>query len=248
MRALFFVLFSCFTVPAFAQSSLGVTGAVFTLGNVEDEGGDYRRDASARVDAAITDVHGFQADLRFSDALGGVVGTTVAHIYMTPKTGQKYGLFAALSDVDGRSMLYGSLGAEGMFSLGESTAVELRAGMGWADVGGLDYVFAGLSVAQGLTSAVELELSLDATEIDEAGLSAVALDLGVTARYSPQGSPWGAYAGVTRSELAGASAPGATRIGAGLTLELGNAGGTDPHTRPFRTPDPLAQLLRRGLW
>lgn len=248
MRTLLFFLFSCFTVPAFAQSSLGVTGAAFTLGVVEDEGGNYRGDASARVDVAITGVHGFQADLSFSDASGGAIGTAAAHLYMSPREGQKYGLFAALSDIDGRSMLYGSVGAEGMFSLGETAALEARAGIGWADVGGLDFVFAGVSVAQELTAAVELELSLDATEIDESSLSAVALDLGLAARYSPHGSPWGAYASVTRSELAGAGAPGATRIGVGLTLDLGTAGGADPHTRPFRTPDPLAQVVRRGLW
>ena len=248
MRTLLFVLFSCFTVPAFAQSSLGVTGAAFSLGVVEDEGGTYRGDASARVDVAITEVHGVQIDLRFSDANGGAIGTTAAHLYMTPKPGQKYGVFAALSDVDGRSMLYGSIGAEAMFSLGRSTSIETRAGMGWADTNGLDYIFAGLSVAQTLNAATDLELSLDATEIDEASLSGVALDLGVTARYSPKGSPWGAYASVTRSELAGTNASPATRIGIGLTLDLGTAGGTDPHTRPFRTPDPLAQAVRRGLW
>ena len=248
MRTLLFVLFSCFTVPAFAQSSLGVTGAAFSLGMVEDEGGNYRGDASARVDAAITEVHGFQADLRFSEALGGAVGTSAAHLYMTPKKGQKYGLFAALSDVDGRSMLYGSIGAEAMFSLGEAAIVETRAGMGWADADGLDFIFAGVSVARELTPAVEIELSLDATEIDEASLSAVALDLGVTARYSPQGSPWGIYASVSLSELTGTGQPATTRIGIGLMLDLGTVGGADPHTRPFRTPDPLAQVVRRGLW
>lgn len=249
MRTLLFLCLMSFSVPAFAQSSLGITGAAFSLGMVEDEGGEYRGQASAVVDVAITDVHGFQGDLGFSDSLSGTIGTVATHLYMAPREGQKYGLFAALSDVDGRSMLYGSFGAEGMLSLGDSTVVEARGGLGWADVDGLDYIFGGLSIAQALSPAVDIELSLDVADFDEAGFSATAYDAGLTARYSPEGSPWGAYASLTHSGLTGDnSASGGTRLGLGLTLSLGSVGGVDPHTRPFRTPDPVAPLLRRGLW
>jgi hypothetical protein len=246
MRTLLFAVFASFAVPAFAQSSLGVTGAAFSLGLIEDEGGDFRGEASAVVDVAITEAHGFQGDLRFSDTATGGIGTTAAHLYMTPKPGQKYGLFAALSDVDGRSMLYGSVGAEGMFSLGSNAALEFRGGMGWADAGGLDYVFGGASVTHALSPSLELELSLDLADFDEAALNATAYDLGATMRFQPEGAPWGGYLSVTQSGLTGAD--GATRIGLGLTMNLGTAGGTDPHTRPFRTPDPVAPLVRRGLW
>lgn len=249
MRTLFLIFLTSVSFPAFAQSSLGVTGAAFSLGMVEDEGGVLRGDASAMVDVAITGYHGFQGDIEFSDAQSGIIGTVATHLYMTPKENQKYGLFAVLSDVDGRSMLYGSVGAEGMFSLGESTVVEGRGGLGWADVNGMDYVFGGLSVVQSLSPALEIELSMDVADFDEAGFSATSYDAGLAARYSPEGSPWGAYASVTHSGLTGVdSAPGETRLGLGLTLTLGTAGGTDPHSRPFRTPDPLAPLIRRGLW
>lgn len=249
MRTLLFVLVTSFSFPAYAQSSLGITGATFSLGVAEDEGGDLRGDGSAVVDVAITDVHGFQGDLRFGDTTSGAIGTLSTHLYMTPKEGQKYGLFAALSDVDGRSMLYGSFGAEGMLSLGDNTVLEGRGGLGWADTDGLDYIFGGVSIAQSLSETFELELSLDFAEFDEAAFSATSYDAGLTARYSPEGLPWGAYASVTHSGLAGdSSASGETRLGLGLTLTLGTAGGTDPHTRPFRTADPLAPLVRRGLW
>ena len=249
MRTLLFVLLTSFSVPAFAQSSLGITGADFSLGVVEGEGGDFQGEGSAVVDVAITDVHGFQGDIAFSGVGDVVVGTIATHVYMTPRAGQKYGLFAALSDVDGRSMLYGSFGAEGMLSFGDNTVVEVRGGLGWADTNGLDYVFAGLSVAQALSPAFEVELSLDVADFDEASFSATSYEAGLTARYSPQGSPWGAYASITHSGLTGTdSASGDTRIGLGLTLSLGTAGGVDPHTRPFRTPDPVAPLVRRGLW
>ncbi len=249
MRTLLLVLLTSFSFPAYAQSSLGITGAAFSMGMVEDEGGEKRGDASGSVSVAITDYHGFQGDLQFSETVSGTIGTIAAHLYMTPQEGQKYGLFAALSDVDGRSMLYGSFGAEGMLSLGERTSVEARGGLGWADVDGLDYIFGGLSVAQSLSPAVELEVSMDVADFDEAGFSATSYDAGLTARYSPVGSPWGAYASVNYSGLTGDdSASGETRLGLGLTLTLGTAGGIDPHTRPFRTPDPVAPLVRRGLW
>ncbi len=251
MRTLLFAILTSVSVSAAAQaqSSLGITGAAFSLGMVEDEGGDYRGDARAVVDVAITDVHGFQGDLGFSDSQSGLVGTVATHLYMAPREGQKYGLFAALSDVDGRSMLYGSFGAEGMLAFGNNTVVEARAGLGWADTDGLDYIFGGFTVAQALSPAFEIEISLDIAEFDEPSLSAVSYDAGLRAQYSPEGSPWGAYASVTHSGLTGRDGSGGdTRIGLGLTLSLGTAGGVNPHTRPFRTPDPVAPLLRRGLW
>lgn len=136
-----------------------------------------------------------------------------------------------------------------MLSLGESTSVEARGGLGWADADGLDYIFGGLSVAQSLSPAIEFEASMDVADFDEAGFSATSYDAGLTARYSPEGSAWGAYASVNHSGLTGRnSASGETRLGLGLTLTLGTAGGINPHTRPFRTPDPVAPLVRRGLW
>lgn len=246
MRTLLFVLLTSFSFPAFAQSSLGISGVELSLGAVEDEAGDYRGEARTVVDVAITALHGFQGDLAFSDTGTGGIGTVATHLYMKPKPGQKYGLFAALSDVDGRSMIYGSLGAEGMVSLGERTSVEARAGMGWADADGLDYIFAGAALAHQLTSAVTLEGSFDVADFDEAALSATAYDLGLKATYSPEGSPWGAYVSVTQSGLSGHD--DVTRVGLGLTITLGTAGGTDPHTRLFRTPDPVSPLVRRGLW
>lgn len=249
MRTLLSVLLTTFCVPAFAGSSLGVTGAAFSLGMAGDEGGVLRGEERASLDVAITGVHGFQGDLSFSDTMTGGIGTAAAHLYMAPAHGRKYGLFAALSDIDGRSMMYGSVGAEGMFSMGEATTLEVQGGVGWSDTNGLDYVFAGGAVAHGLTPALELELSLDLADFDEAGFSATAWDVGLTASYSPEGAPWGAYASVTQSGLSGAdSTPGETRFGLGVTLNLGASGGTDPRTRHFRTVDPVAPLVRRGIW
>ncbi len=249
MRTLLFVLLVSFSFPAFAQSSLGITGATLYLGAIQDEAGDAQATAAFQLDVAITEFHGFQGDLAVSDTTSGLIGTSAAHLYMTPVSGQKYGLFAALSDVDGRAMIYGSVGAEGMLSWGDDTLVEGRAGMGWADVDGLDYIFAGASVAHSVSPALDFELALDLAEFDEATFSATSVDFGLTATFNPEGSPWGAYVSATHSSLVGRDdAAGAMRLGLGIQIALGTSGGTNPHTRPFRTVDPVAPLIRRGLW
>ena len=99
MKSVLVAIFACFAVPVAAQSSLGISGAQVSLGVVEDESGHSRTEFGALVDVAITGVHGFQGDLRFDDTQAGGVGTLAAHLYMTPREGQKYGLFATLADV-----------------------------------------------------------------------------------------------------------------------------------------------------
>ena len=249
MRSFLVAVLMSVSVPAFAQSSLGITGAIFTLGMTQDEAGEARTEAAATVDVAITSVHGFQGDLSFADTMGGGIGATAAHLYMAPRKGQKYGLFVQISDVDGRSMMWGAVGAEGMVSFSDDTMLEVRGGFGVSDAESLDFIFAGLSVAHALSPAIEIEASFDLADFDEAALRATAYDAGVTLRYSPHDQPWGVYASVTHSGLTGRDAfDGTTRIGLGLTISLGTAGGSDPAARPFRGADPVAPLLRRDLW
>ena len=167
MKSVLVTIFACFAMPALAQSSLGITGAELSFGAVQDESGATRMDGRAVVDVAITDVHGFQGDLGFADTEAGGVGTVAAHLYMAPREGQKYGLFAQLSDVDGRSMTYGAIGAEGMLSITPETLVEGRAGIGAANDGGLDFMFASLGLAHSYSSALEISATLDLAEFDE---------------------------------------------------------------------------------
>jgi len=232
-----------------AQSSLGIQSTAFDFGGVQDEAGDYQFDANVSVDVRVTSYHGLQGDLKFSDTSNGLIGQLGAHLYMTPNPGQKYGVYATLSDVDGRSMTWGTLGIEGMLSLGLDTVVEARTGLGISDVGGLDFIFAGVSLAHAVNPTLELETFLDVVEFDEAALQAISYEVGVRAHYSPEGAPWGLYASLTHSDLGGRDgASGATRLGLGLTFEFGASGGADPATRHFRTSDPVAPLVRRGLW
>ncbi|MCV6594804.1 MAG: hypothetical protein OIF48_17775 [Silicimonas sp.] len=239
--------------PAVAQSSLtpsdlGITGALLSFGATDDEGGTARSSAHLQLDVAVTGVHGFQGDLRFFDTPSGGTGVVAAHLYMGPKDSRKYGLFAQLGDVDGRAMTYGALGAEALLSLGAATSVEAQAGIGAAS-DGLDFLFAGAALHHGVTPDLSLTASLDLVEFDEPGLRALSHETALRLDYSPEGARWGLYASLSHGGLSGRDGVSAdTRVGLGVTLRLGQTGGIQPTRRPFRPVDPMAPLLRRGLW
>ncbi|QMU57586.1 MAG: hypothetical protein GKR98_04835 [Boseongicola sp.] len=235
--------------PVLAQSSLGIQGAELRFGALQDEDGNAQSDFRLGLDVAITSAHGFQGDVILSDTDYGLIGQLGAHLYMDPVANQKYGVFATLADVDGRTMSWAALGVEGMLALNSSTTIQIQTGMGISDVNGLDFIFAGISSVHAISSTAEIEGSLDLVEFDEAGFQAIAYDIGLSARYSPSGAPWGIYGNLTQSGLTGASgAPGETRLGLGISWSLGASGGVSPTTRQFRSTDPVASLVRRDLW
>lgn len=234
---------------ATAQSSLGIQGMDLQFGMVEDENSKAQSDVRSRLDVAITDVHGFQGDIAFADTSSGLIGQLGAHLFMAPKQGQKYGVFASLSDVDGRMMTWGSIGVEGMLALSETTTIEGRAGMGISDVDSLDYIFGDIALSRSLFENFDIETALTLTEFDEASFRAMSYDVSISGKYSAEGSPWGVVASLSQSGLSGRDgASGETRLGIGLTLSFGHTGGVAPETRPFRTVDPVAPLVRRDLW
>ena len=234
--------------PALAESSLGIEGATLSFGMTQDEAGDAQTQVRTTVDVAVTGAHGLQGDLSFEDTAHGTIGRLAAHLYMDPVAGQKYGLFLAMSDLDGRSLTWGELGAEGQLQLSDTVLIEGRTGLGRADSGSLDYIFGGVAVSAALSDSFDVELSLDVTDFDEAAFRATAVDLGLRANYSPEGRPWGVYAEVIHSDLTGRDGASAeTRIGLGLTMSFGNAGGVSTEGRAFRDRDPVAALVRRGL-
>jgi len=237
------------STPVVAQSSLGIQGVDLQFAMIEDENGSAQSNVLNRLDVAITDVHGFQGDVSFADTKQGLIGQLGAHLYMTPRAGQKYGVFASLSDVDGRMMTWGTLGIEGMLALSDTTTLEGRTGMGISDVDSLDYIFGDVSISYAAFSNLEIESALTLTEFDEAAFRAISYEASLTARYSPEGAPWGLFAQISKSGLSGRDgASGATRLGLGVTLSLGQSGGVSPETRPFRSVDPVAPIVRRGLW
>ncbi len=235
--------------PLAAQSSLGIQGVDLRFGMIQDETGSAQPDVLARVDVAVTEYHGLQGDVSFSDTDHGLIGLLGMHLYMTPREGQKYGVFSALSDVDGRTMTWASVGVEGMLALSDDLTFEARTGLGISDVDSLDYIFGDVSLIMAVSDSFNLETSLTLTEIDESAFRALSYDASVTARYSRDGAPWGVFAQLGHAGLSGRDgASGETRFGLGFTVSFGQSGGVSPETRPFRTVDPIAPLVRRDLW
>lgn len=169
---------------------------------------------------------------------------------MTHRNGQKHGVFASLSDADGRMMTWGTLGIEGMLPFFYTTTLEGRAGLGVSDVHSLDYIFGDVSITYAAFSDIEIETVLTLTNFDQAAFRALSYDASIIARYSHDGARLGgAFAQVAQNGLRGRDgAPGETRFGLGLTLSLGQSVGVVPEARPFRRVDPVAPLVRRGLW
>lgn len=235
-----------FALPVVAGPGLGMTGAELRL-TADDDG---RLEAGALVtDTAVTEYHGLQLDFALGDTGGGTKGTAALHAYMTPAEGQKYGLFASVTDFDGRSATYGALGAEGRFALSPETALELRGGLGVTHRTGFDFLFASADLSRDLTPSLTASAGLTLAEYDEAGFSAIGHEARLGLRYAPKGSRFGAFAELARDGLSGDSgAPAETVLRVGVTLSLGRTQTGGIETRPFRPVDPLRNLVRRGLF
>lgn len=221
-----------------AQSSLGITGLELSFGHLSGDSGGTRVDA--RLDVALTDAHGLQLDLGLSDTGGRTMGMAAAHIYMTPRPGQKYGLFATLTDQDRASFTFATLGAEGRIALSDSLTVEGHGGLGYALGGDLDVIFMGAAARWQATDRIALRGSLDLIEYDEAALSALGYTatLAVEVRISDRID---LIAGLDATGRTGRDArDGDPAAFLGLTVRFGGA--ADPVRDMFRTPDPLRPL------
>lgn len=234
--------------PALAQSSLGLTGVDLRLGLSDTSGSPAFAEAS--VDVAITGYHGLQSDFWVSDTASGTIAGVAGHLYMTPRPGQKYGLFAFVGDADGRSATYGGGGIEAMFDLGRSTTVEARAGLGLTHRTGFDFIFGSAALHHEITPDLTLTAGLALADFDEAAFSARTAEATFGVHWSPSNRPWGLFAEIGRDAFSGPSAvPGETTLRAGFTMKFGGGRGTGgAHDRPFSRPDPLRPLTRRGLF
>ncbi|MDU8941974.1 hypothetical protein [Ovoidimarina sediminis] len=241
------VLAATLGTPALAQSSLGLTGAVLSFG--QDDGTGAGAFGTVAGDFAITEHHGIQFDLGLEETRAGTIGTAGAHLYMTPQAGQKYGIFAAVGDMDGRSATYGLLGAEGIFAVAPRTALEVRGGVGVASQSSLDFLFVEGDLYHDLTDDLSVHGGLTLAEFDEIGLSATGYEARLGVTYKPEGQPWGVFAEVARDGLHGLTgdAP-VTSVRVGVSFEFGNTRRGGPASRPFRAPDPVGSLLRRDMF
>jgi len=239
----------CVASGASAQSSLGVTGIEVGLGGFSHQGGGASFQGEVVLDVAVTQDHGLQGDLAWVETGHGAVGRIGAHAYMTPRPGQKYGLFAMVGDVNGRALTYGTAGIEGMFELSDRAALGGYAGAGLGSADGLDLIFAGLEGTYRTSDALRLDGGLQLTEYDEADFRAIGTEARLALRYAPEGQPFAATAGIVHDMLTGPDgAPGETRAEVTLSWRFGTINGRAPTTRPLRTADPFLPLIRRGLY
>lgn len=240
----------CFvTSTASAQSSLGMTGIEASVGGISHAQGGASFVAGLNLDVAVTQHHGLQGDLAWVETPGGAVGRVAGHLYMTPMAGQRYGVFAVVGDVNDRALTYGAAGIEGMFELTDRTALGGYAGAGMGSDDGLDVIFAGLEATHVFTDSFRADAGLQITEYDEMDFQAIGTETQLNLRYAPVGQPMALTAGLSHDILFGRDGqPGQTRAQISLSWSLGGINTSEPTTRPFRTPDPILPLIRRGLY
>ncbi|MBF9033836.1 outer membrane beta-barrel protein [Rhodobacterales bacterium HKCCE2091] len=232
------------SAPATAQSSLGVVAGELSFGQSSADGAGAFFEAM--IDVSITEHHGLQGHLGYSDIDGGDIGSLAGVVYMTPRPGQKYGLTFMLSDVDDRSLTYGQFGAAGMFSLTDTLDIEVRGGIGEVFQNGLDWLTVGVGVHYRPSADWHLYAQYDIAEFEEAGLDAFGHVATIGARYSPEGQAWAVFAEVSRDEISGhPRGDGETVARVGFALTWGAPTNGQP---AFRVSDPARQLLRRGLY
>lgn len=238
-------------LPASAQSSLGVTAAEFALGQGAGPGlsGSY---ATLWVDTAITDFHGIQLDFAAEHTPWGGLGHVSGHLYLAPRDGQKYGLFATVGDLDGGSFTVGLAGLEGRFALGPSAAFALHGGLGLAHrmtaPERMDFLFIGGGVDIAASKALSFGLGVELAEFEEAGLQAVGYGIGLSAGYRPRGTPWALSADLGLTGLTGRDpAPAEPVARIGLVYRFGDPG-PDPARGAFRRADPYAPMALRGMF
>lgn len=235
---------------AMAQTSLGFTGGELALGTVSFDGTEHGF-VEGWADVAITAAHGIQIDFALQEHPQGMLGTVAAHLYMTPHEGQKYGVFATVSDLDGEGFTAATVGLEGLFALTDTTAVGVHGGIGLADrisgADGFDFVFAGGSLTHELSPSVSLAFVAEVAEYDETDFRATGYTAMIEAEYRPNAGPIALKAGFGVSGLEGRDGrPAETVARLGLSWRFGAT--ASPARGAFRRPDAYAPLALRGLF
>lgn len=242
-------------------ADLAVEGAVFdsgvaagSLGALSGRtGAHWPAAARLRVDVAISAAHGLEAQAGLRQTPDGVIGEAGGVLYLAPAEGVRYGLVAVLSDRAGDALRWHRLGVAGQWAGSARTVLGWEAGIGRATFSGVgfftrvDYAYLGASLHHRLSPALELEASATVANFNESLFRASGADLALTLWATPPGSRLRGYVGVGHSLLWGPNgAPAETTLRAGLTVPLGGrAAAAMPRFAPH---DPIAQLVRRGLF
>ncbi|MCB6177472.1 hypothetical protein LHP98_04920 [Rhodobacter sp. Har01] len=231
------------TLPAQADS-LGLTWATISAG----VDGDEQPFASLSGDWKIGSAHGLQFGLGFADRPDGALLSVDAHLYLMPKPGRKYGFYASVADIDGRSVTTVEGGVAGMLALGDRTVVQARAGAGMSNAD-LDWLTVSAGLSHDVSDRLRIYGGVMLTEFDETAFRALAHEVRAGVRYRVAGATQVTLA-VVQDGLSGRNgAPSDTRLELGVSWTFGGSGSGDPVAdHAFDTPQPVDVLFRRGLF
>ncbi|MCW1949750.1 MAG: hypothetical protein KIH44_000070 [Octadecabacter sp.] len=236
-----------------AQDSLGIQGLQASLSYGTTDAGQTVSAGFVKLDVDITQVHGLQLDLGLTDGGNALTGQLGAHLYMRPVQNQKYGFFAAISDMDGEAIQYLSAGVQGRIGLSDQVAADLHLGVGGTTgMGGTsadqwDYVFAGGGIIYALNQHTTLDARIDVAELDELTFRAVGVDSSLRVSRRLNTSNFAVFGEARHSALYGTDAQSPiTSLQVGVTMDLGRSSQT-LMDRPFEMPNPFDQLVQRGI-
>ncbi|GGE42489.1 hypothetical protein [Actibacterium pelagium] len=225
---------------ASAQSSLGVNQAQAVVETAPDA-----TTAEAQIDILFTPNHGLQGDLGLARYDETSIGYLAGHLYLSTNQNQKYGLFGSYHDWDDTSQSMISGGIEGLFALGNQSAVGFHAGLGKMDPGEIDFVFAGVSWVYDVSTDLRLTARASITDIDEARFSTTAQTIEFASEYQIT-RPVTLSAGLRHTRLSGTYTDQKTEAFLGLKIGFGRNSSTVRST-PFHSPQPLQAYWQRGL-
>ncbi|MEO1550508.1 MAG: hypothetical protein AAFR93_08750 [Pseudomonadota bacterium] len=233
---------------AFGQSGLGMTQAELTLSGFHldtETGTSTGQEAALRADFATSDHHGVQVDFAYGSYAAGDLGHLGGHLYMVPSEDWKYGVFASFADFNEVETNNVTFGFEAIYRASDRLAVEGRFGLGIANPGNLDYVFADGALHYELSDQLSLSGDLSLTEVDELSMSGFAYEVGASLTYRPQNRPFFVTARLGMAGMEGETtlspAPKAS-LTAGFTFGGVPKDRSAPRNRLFKRHDPLSVL------
>ncbi|MEM9269769.1 MAG: hypothetical protein AAGA78_12615, partial [Pseudomonadota bacterium] len=210
-----------------------------------EAGSSTGQELQARADFATSAYHGVQIDLSYGAYEAGDLGHLGGHLYMVPSEDWKYGVFASFADFNEVETNNATFGFEAIYRASDRLAVEARFGLGIANPGNLDYIFADGALHYELTDQFSLSGDLSLTEIDELSMSGIAYETGASLTYRPQGKPLFVTARLGLAGMQGDTTIDPTpkaSLTAGITFGGVPKDRTAPRNRLFKRHDPLSVL------
>ncbi|MGB0497755.1 MAG: hypothetical protein ACPGID_05405 [Rubricella sp.] len=246
--ALVFAAWAAFATGAAADHAIGFNAGEITLGTLHAADLEQQDLAFGQIRASfnITEHHGFQIDVAYSDFPNYDLGHIGAHAYLMPHDRARYGLFGSFADFDdnGRTIL--SVGGEAMFTVGEDAVVEMQLGIGNSEPDSLDFIFAEAQYQRDLSETLALRARISVTDIDETYLSATSYDLSLGLDYAVAENLVFRLGGGVMGLEGDCSEEATPYLALGFSYRFGHAAPDHVTDRLFGRIDALETFLRFG--